>query len=113
MGFGRNPHVTKAQAAEQKARDAPDAIARTAAWREAARLWDRAAEREDNDKRRQEYSDKAEAARTAADGGDEEDDQDEDAGPDEAAADADSSESGAHTEGTDEPAATRNPRWLN
>jgi len=67
MSFGRNPHVSKAQAAEQKARDANDDIARTAAWREAARLWDRAAEREDNDKRRLAYEAHAEAARTQAD----------------------------------------------
>jgi hypothetical protein len=67
MSFGRNPHVSKAQAAEQKARDASDDIARTAAWREAARLWERAAEREDNDKRRLAYEAHAEAARTQAD----------------------------------------------
>ncbi|MEY4576399.1 MAG: hypothetical protein RL701_1102 [Pseudomonadota bacterium] len=111
MGFGRNPHVTKAQAAEQKARDASDAIARVAAWREAARLWDRAAEREDNDKRRQEYSEKAEAARTAADGGDP-DGAEEDEEP---AAGAEASEATARSESesSDEPAATRNPRLLN
>lgn len=68
MSFGRNPHVAKAQAAEQKARDAKDDAARTLAWREAARLWDRAAEREANDKRRVEYSQHAETARSYADG---------------------------------------------
>lgn len=68
MSFGRNPHVTKAQAAEQKARDAKDDAARTLAWREAARQWDRAAEREKNDKRRLEYTSAAEEARAQADG---------------------------------------------
>jgi hypothetical protein len=46
MGFGRNPHVPKAQAAEQKAQDAPDALSRARAYRDAAHQWDRAAERE-------------------------------------------------------------------
>lgn len=68
MSFGRNPHVAKAQAAEQKARDARDDAARTLAWREAARQWDRAAERENVDKRRQEYEQNAEQARARADG---------------------------------------------
>jgi hypothetical protein len=67
MSFGRNPHVAKAEAAEQKAIDAKDDIAREQAWREAARLWDRAAERESDGKRRQLYTDKAEQARTQAD----------------------------------------------
>ena len=67
MSFGRNPHVAKAEAAEQKAVDAKDDIAREQAWREAARLWDRAAERESDGKRRQLYTDKAEQARTQAD----------------------------------------------
>lgn len=69
MSFGRNPHVAKAQAAEQKARDAKDDAARTLAWREAARQWDRAAERENNDKKRVEYAQQAEVARANADGG--------------------------------------------
>lgn len=67
MSFGKNPHVAKAQAAEQKAQVARDDAARTLAWREAARLWDRAAEREVSDARKQEYADRAEAARAAAD----------------------------------------------
>ena len=68
MSFGKNPHVVKAQAAEQKAQGARDEAARTLAWREAARLWDRAAEREVSDARKQEYLDRALAARAAADG---------------------------------------------
>ena len=34
MAIGRNPHVSRAQASEQKAADAPDAIARVRALRE-------------------------------------------------------------------------------
>ena len=67
MSFGRNPHVAKAEAAEQKARSARDETAREQMWRDAARQWDRAAERETDDKRRQQYTDKAEAARALAD----------------------------------------------
>jgi hypothetical protein len=67
MSFGRNPHVAKAQAAEQKAANARDATAYEQAWREAARLWDRAAERESDDKRRQQYTLNAEQARQQAD----------------------------------------------
>jgi hypothetical protein len=67
MSFGRNPHVAKAEAAEQKARAAQDATAYEQAWREAARQWERAASREKSDKRRLEYSEKAGAARANAD----------------------------------------------
>jgi hypothetical protein len=67
MSFGRNPHVAKAEAAEQKAREARDPAAYEQAWREAARQWDRAAAREKSDKRRAEYSEKADAARVNAD----------------------------------------------
>jgi hypothetical protein len=67
MGFGRNPHVAKAEAEEQKAQAAPDRAARELAWREAARQWDRATERETDDKRRQQYGGRAEAARANAD----------------------------------------------
>jgi hypothetical protein len=67
MSFGRNPHVAKAEAAEQKARDAQDAAAHELAWREAARQWERAASREKSDKLRREYTDKAEVARANAD----------------------------------------------
>jgi hypothetical protein len=66
MSFGKNPHVAKAEAAELKARDARDEIAREQAWLEAARRWDRAAERETDDKRRQLYTGKAELAREQA-----------------------------------------------
>jgi len=68
MSFGRNPHVAKAQAAEQKAQLARDESARTLAWREAARQWERAADRENSDARRQEYADRAQVARDEADG---------------------------------------------
>jgi hypothetical protein len=67
MSFGRNPHVAKAEAAEQKARDAQDSAAHELAWREAARQWERAASREKSDKLRREYTDKAEVARANAD----------------------------------------------
>ena len=66
MSFGRNPHVAKAEAEEQKARCAKDISACKFAWREAARQWERAADRETDDKRRQTYADKAEAARRSA-----------------------------------------------
>jgi hypothetical protein len=69
MSFGRNPHVAKAEAAEQKAVAAEDATACEHAWREAGRLWERAADRETNPKRKQEYAANAERARTAADAG--------------------------------------------
>jgi len=68
MAFGRNPHVLKAQAAEQKADDAPDDAARARALREAAHQWDRAAEREPPGKRRQEYEGRAARNRERADG---------------------------------------------
>lgn len=67
MSFGRNPHVAKAEAAEQKALCVKDDLAREQAWREAARFWDRASERETDAGRRQQYLDKAELARAQAD----------------------------------------------
>ena len=67
MSFGRNPHVAKAEAAEQKANAARDTAARELAWREAARQWDRAAERETDDKRKRLYEERATAARATAD----------------------------------------------
>jgi len=67
MSFGRNPHVAKAEAAEQKAKSARDTAACELAWREAARQWDRAAERETDDKRKQQYEERAAAARATAD----------------------------------------------
>ena len=66
MSFGKNPHVAKAEAAEQKAMSAQDASAREQGWLEAGRQWERAADRETDAKRRQLYTDKAEAARIAA-----------------------------------------------
>jgi hypothetical protein len=68
MSFGRNPHVAKAEAAEQKADVADDERMRERAWREAAHLWDRAADRETDARRRGEYAARAELARTKADG---------------------------------------------
>jgi hypothetical protein len=67
MGLGRNPHVAKAEAAEQKAREASDDAAYELAWREAARFWERAAEREKDEKRRKLYAEKADSARACAD----------------------------------------------
>jgi hypothetical protein len=67
MSFGRNPHEAKAEAAEQKAHSAKDSTAREQSWREAARQWDRAAERERDDKRRLQFTQRAEAARATAD----------------------------------------------
>ena len=68
MSFGKNPHVLKAQAAEQKARDAVDAPARAMAYREAAHQWDRAAAREPPGKRRTEYEEHAKRNRQCAEG---------------------------------------------
>ena len=55
MGFGRNPHVAKAEAAQAKAKEARDAASEVRAYREAAHLWDRAAAKEKVGKRRAEY----------------------------------------------------------
>lgn len=70
MSFGKNPHVAKAQAAEQKAADAIDAPARAMAYREAAHQWERAAGREPPGKRRSEYEQQAAHNRELADAGD-------------------------------------------
>jgi hypothetical protein len=67
MSFGRNVHVPKAEAAEQKAQSAKDATAYEHAWREAGRLWERAADRETDPKRKQQYVANAERARALAD----------------------------------------------
>ena len=67
MSFGRNMHVGKAEAAEQKALSAKDATAYELAWREAGRLWERAADRETDARRKQQYAANAERARAAAD----------------------------------------------
>ena len=60
-------HVAKAEAAEQKALIAKDATAYEHAWREAGRLWERAADRETDPKRKQQYAANAERARANAD----------------------------------------------
>lgn len=73
MSFGRNPHVAKAEAAEQKARDAHDDDTRRRAYQEAAHLWDRAAEREKPGKKRDEYLRNAEENRGLANGEDKDD----------------------------------------
>ena len=70
MSFGKNPYVPKAQAAEQRAADAPDEASRQRALRDAAHQWDRAAEREKPGKQRTEYEGAAERNRALADGGD-------------------------------------------
>jgi hypothetical protein len=67
MAFGRNPHVTKALAAEQRAKDAGDEHASARAYLDAARLWDRAAEREKPGKQRSEYEQNAVRDRELAD----------------------------------------------
>lgn len=77
MSFGKNPHVAKAQAAEQKAQDATDDRSRALAYREAGHQWERAADRESPGKRRSEYERNAARARSLADG-DEESSGDED-----------------------------------
>ena len=68
MSFGKNPHVAKAEAAEQKALDAGDAAAREQAWREAGQLWERAADREKDAKRKALYEANAARTRESADG---------------------------------------------
>jgi hypothetical protein len=68
MSFGKNPHVAKAIAAEQKASLSTDDATRVRALRDAAHQWDRAAERETNDARRTEYEANATKNRDLADG---------------------------------------------
>ena len=68
MSFGKNPYVVKAQAAEQKAADAPDDIAKARAYRDAAHQWERAATREGPGKRRDEYEQLADKNRRLANG---------------------------------------------
>lgn len=67
MGFGRNPYVPKAQAAELKAEEASDETARARHYREAAHEWDRAASREKPGKARSEYEAHAVRTRELAD----------------------------------------------
>ncbi len=80
MGFGRNPYVPKAQAAEQKAQEAADETSRARAYREAAHEWDRAAEREKPGKQRGEYEANALRTRELADNPDADPDADPDVG---------------------------------
>lgn len=68
MAFGKNPHVPRAEAAELKAADAPDPMARERALREAAHQWDRAAEREKPGRMREAYVANAARNRAEADG---------------------------------------------
>lgn len=68
MSFGRNPHVAKALAAEQRAKDASDEHASARAYLDAARLWDRAAEREKPGRQRTEYEENATRDRELAEG---------------------------------------------
>lgn len=67
MGFGRNPYVPKAQAAELKAQEASDELARARHYHEAAHEWDRAASREKPGKVRSEYEAHATRTRELAD----------------------------------------------
>ncbi|MDB4973432.1 MAG: hypothetical protein JWN48_1773 [Myxococcaceae bacterium] len=67
MSFGKNPHLPKAQAAEQKAADALDVPARVLAYREAAHQWERAAAKENPGKKRSEYEQNAAKNRELAD----------------------------------------------
>ena len=67
MAFGKNPYVARAQAAEQKAKDASNDAMRERAYRDAAHQWDRAAERELPGKRRDEYERNAATNRALAD----------------------------------------------
>lgn len=98
MSFGRNPHVSKAQAAEQKAAEAPDDLSWVRAWHEAAHEWERAAKREKPGKRRDEHERNAASARARANAprGEEpaEDDEDDDASEPAAAPDAEDGASG-------------------
>jgi hypothetical protein len=67
MGFGKNPHVARAEAAEQKALSARDDAAREQGWLEAGRQWERAAGREKDARRRELYEQRAAAARANVD----------------------------------------------
>jgi hypothetical protein len=67
MGIGRNPFVAKAEAAEAKAQQATDVGSEVRVYLEAARLWDRAAAREKEGKRRAELEARAASAREHAD----------------------------------------------
>lgn len=66
MSFGRNPHIAKALAEEQKAESASDDMTWSRAYLEAARQWDRAATREKPGKQRAQYEENAMKARERA-----------------------------------------------
>ncbi|MDP3275252.1 MAG: hypothetical protein Q8Q09_08670 [Deltaproteobacteria bacterium] len=66
MGFNQNPHVAKATVAELSAQNATDEATRCRSWLEAAHLWERAADREKNEKRASEYRVHAERAHNEA-----------------------------------------------
>ncbi|MFO0549817.1 MAG: hypothetical protein U0271_15600 [Polyangiaceae bacterium] len=68
MSFGKNPFVSKAQAAEQKAAEATDPAAKTRAYRDAAHQWERAGAREAPGPRREEYERQADKNRRLANG---------------------------------------------
>lgn len=59
--------MAKAEAAQLKAETAKDASSYERAWRDAGRLWERAADRESDAKRRALYTANAERARATAD----------------------------------------------
>lgn len=59
--------MAKAEAAQLKAETAKDAGSYERAWRDAGRLWERAADRESDAKRRALYTANAERARATAD----------------------------------------------
>lgn len=67
MAFGKNPHIAKAQIAEQKALEARDADSRERLWRESAHLWERAASKELDSKKKVQFEQNAEQARIKAD----------------------------------------------
>ena len=67
MSFGRNPHAAKAEAAEKKTEAARDASSYAQGWRDAARYWEKAADREKDAKRAAAYTERADAAWLAAD----------------------------------------------
>lgn len=66
MGFGRNPYVSRAELAEQKAQEATDDHSRSRAYSDAAHEWDCAAEREKPGKQRKEYEAHAQRTRELA-----------------------------------------------
>lgn len=68
MSFGKNPFVSKAQAAEQKAADATDPQVKVRAYRDAAHQWERAGAREAPGPRREEYERHADRNRRLANG---------------------------------------------